>query len=626
MDFFAQQLVRKRQSLILLVGFVFAMLAMALLINAVITVFSMLVGQDSSLWSPSAPALVMIAIVWMTIVAGGFFRYLDVRAGGAVLARRFGAVHASNRSRHEQENVLLNVVAEVSIASSTAQPEVYVMRHESSINALVLGNSVGRTVIVVTQGALDAFDRDELQAVVAHEFGHIANGDLPLNMRLLIVLGGLMAIDEVGRGLYARGPDDALHPGVIVGALLIGLGSVGVLFGKLIQAAFSRQREFLADASAAQFTRNPTALASALDVIRNNDHEPALHSAHCHELAHLCFQTGSSAGRWYRRLLASHPTLQSRIEAIDPHFTVKQRKLKNRDMKNETTSTTGGLQSPSLPAEPATESVFNSDGSFVIEETTVSEPSDRIVLLLPDDSSCLAALFAIFASNESDKRKQYLNSLAFSVDQKLADSVKHLLTLLPEEFEKDQLGIINHVTGYLSKRLNRDIRCQLIRKVEQLITINNDYDLMNYATIQLIRRKLEIEFPMLKSVASDRTPVAKARKAKTFESMGSEFALLLSLMVEASGASSAQLDEQFQKVLKCYTQSSFPRRTANETGIIDELEAAFQTLYVQPRPIRQAFVQHCMEIMQEDGYIMPTERALLELFAASLRCEELIAA
>lgn len=624
MDFFGHQAARRRQSILLLAGFVAAMLLMAVLIHLVVVGFSLLIGQSGTLWQPSTPAVSMIAIIWLTILAGGLFRALDVKAGGAVLARRFGAVHASDRARHEQENQLLNVVAELAIASNTAQPEVYVLRYESSVNAFVLGNSAGSNVIVVTQGALDAFDRDELQAVIAHEFGHIVNGDLPLNMRLLAVLGGLMAIDEIGRWLYADGADNRFNPGTLVGCLLIGIGSVGVISGKIIRAAYSRQREFLADASAAQFTRNPYALASALAVARERRHEPPLHSPHMQELAHLCFQTENLMS-WNERFFASHPTLQSRIDAIDPNFEVKQR-------KKRTQSNTEKIKSPeNIQSIGHTETaqhgpaVFNSQ-AVAIDSALVNSVSDRIELLLPDASTCMAALFAIFASKIPEKRRDYLNSLAFSFDKSFSEKVKQVLQLIPDELQIDQLSVIQHAADCLRQELQLESRHRIVRKLEQLISVNDEYDLISYATAQLIRRRLDVEFPILKSVSNDRNPVAKARKVKTFDSMGSEFALLLSLIVEASGAAPAALDEQFQRVLKCYTQSNYPRRTANETGIIDELEDAFQTLYVQPKSIRKAFVQHCYEIMQHDGKMVPSERALLSLIAASLRCEELIAA
>ncbi|MBX2882983.1 MAG: M48 family metalloprotease, partial [Granulosicoccus sp.] len=577
MDFFSQQSIRKRHSLFILVGFVMAMLAIALIIQISVAGFSMFLGESKSIWIPSTQAIVMVGIVWLTLLAGSFFRALDVRAGGAVLARRLGAVHASNRARHDKEKVLLNVVAEVSIASGTVQPEVYVLRNESSINAFVLGNASNRNVIVVTNGALEAFDRDQLQAVVAHEFGHIANGDLPLNMRLLVALGGLMAIDEVGRWLYSKGPGNNFHPGIIVGALLIGIGSVGVFAGKLIRAAFSRQREFLADASAVQFTRNPLALASALGTIKSRDDEPALHSPHMQELVHLCFRMGITR-KWFYKLLNTHPSLQDRIDAIDPHYAVKQRKERDRQANNSELS--GSAMQGMLSAGDSDLAGHNDQISSTIlsdcEDHIV--PSDRIFLLLGDQTSWLAALFAVFANSDPIKHTAYLNTIAFSFDQQFAAKVKDVLRLLPDEFKHEKVSVITHVTDNLRQSVEAKTRQQIVHKLEQIIAAGNDYDLVSYATLQLIRRKLDLEFPILESLADHRTPVAQARKVKTFDAMGGEFALLLSLVVEASGATATQLDEQFKRVLKCYTQTSYSRRTANETGIIDELEAAFQTL------------------------------------------------
>ena len=326
MDFYEQQTNRRWHSTALIIVFTLVLVAMGVLIHVVIAALSRLLEQGGSLLQPSTPALVMIGLVWLTMIAGAIFRLIDVRSGGAMLARRFGAVHASDRSRHDKERQLLNVVAEMSIASSTAQPDVYVLRYENSINAFVLGSRDSRPVIVLTHGALEAFDREQLQAVVAHEFAHISNGDLAVNMRLLVAMGGLMAIDEVGQLLIARNDENAVHPGTLVGYLFCALGTVGVVSGRLISAAFSRQREFLADATAVQFTRNPYGLAAALDVISEQRNEPALHGLHARELAHLCFQSGPRL-RWLGKWLASHPDVALRIKAIEPHFNVKKRKV-----------------------------------------------------------------------------------------------------------------------------------------------------------------------------------------------------------------------------------------------------------------------------------------------------------
>lgn len=614
MRFFERQVLKRQQSLLLLLCFVAALLGMAALIHGAVVGFSYVLGQTRSLSEPSVQAIVMIALVWLTVLAGGFFRFLDVRAGGAMLARRFGAVRASDRSRYEKEQQLINVVAELGIASSTPQPDVFVLRREASINAFVLGvaregKGSRRPVIVVTQGALDELDREQLQAMVAHEYAHIANGDLPLNMRLLIVLGGLMAIDEVGRWLVGRNPRQNTHPGVIVGYLLRALGSIGVFFGQLIQSAFSRQREYLADASAVQYTRNPFALAALLSRIKQQDAEPPLHNIHVQELAHICFQARPMK-RWLGRLFASHPKLDLRIAAIDPHFSVKQRKAKRQQALSQTLNALTGTAEQSMNSTPPVEHV----------SAPPRELSDRIRLLLSDQNRCLAALFAIFAQSDTEERQKYLSAVAFAFNKPFATLVTELLNTLPDELLTDQLGIIEHASEALKQSVPLEDRQRLVLKLERLLSVRGDYQLMDYATIQLIRRKLEVEFPVLESVAGNKT--AQGRRVKSFDAMGGEFALLLSLMVESSGASQRIQDEEFQRVLKCYTQTLYPRRTGNETGIVAEVEAAFQTLYVQPIAIRQAFVQHCREIVQQDGYVARAERALLELFAASLGCDD----
>lgn len=589
------------------------MLLIALMIHLIMGGLSYAFGGTTNLWQPSLQATTMIGIMWLAILLGCFMRMLDVRAGGAVLARRFGAVHASDRSRHAHEKRLLNVVAEMSIAASCPQPDVFVLRNESGINAFVVGAIEGGQAIVVSQGALDTLDRDELQAVVAHEFGHIVQDDLPLNMRLLIVLGGLHAITEIGHLLTGKDPDELAHPGVLVGFLLRGVGSVGVGFGTLLRAAFSRQREYLADATAVQFTRNPQGLASALACIRDASEPMPLQTPYSQELAHMCFHMGNLLP-WYQRLFASHPPLQARIDAIDPHFAVKRRNKKKQEESVSTQSSWGqGAAAYNTPV-------------FSMDNVNSSGLSDRIVLLLPDDSSCLAAIFSVFASDDASARKEYLSAIAFAYNQRFSDRVKELLSVMQDELRNDQISVIEHATSHLREKVKFDNRLRLLMNLEKLLVLEGEYSLMNYATLQLIRRNLDAEFPVLENRVGGDTALADQRRVKTFDAMGQEFALLLSLMVESSGAPAQKLDSEFQRVLRCYTQTAHPRRTGKEPGIIAELEAAFQTLYVQPQPIRQAFVQHCVEIMQGDGHVARAEQALLDLFAASLGCQFAVAA
>lgn len=610
MNFFDRQSLIRRQSLFLLVCFVVAFLATGIVIHVVIAGLSILLGESTQLFDLSAPAIALIGLVWLMIILGALFRSMDVKAGVATLAKRFGAVKVSERSHDEKEQQLLNVVAEIAIASSSRQPDVYVLRRETSINAFVLGSAArsARTAghaLVITQGAIDHFDRDELKAVVAHEFGHISNGDLVLNMNLLIALGGLLAVDEVGRLLVGKKPGENFHPGVIAGYLFRVLGSIGVFFGQLIRSAFSRQREYLADACAVQYTRNPYALASALNLIKLQAEEPALHSIHEEELAHLCFQSGKTK-RWFNRLLSSHPQLQQRMDAIDPHFKVKYHKAQKAKTGKEQHVLAGALPAvaPGVASDPSVESVL----------------SDGAQILLSNNPNSMAVLFAIFSSDDTNIRRDYFNAVAFAFDKKFAARIKKLSNILSDDLSNNQLALINQATKTICASMGAKDRQRMLVKLEGLVSVSDDFDLMSYACLQLIRGKLKLDFPLIKTLADD--DLAQGRHVKSFDSMGSEFALLLSLIVESSGASKDLQDREFERVLRCYTASRYPRRFKNEKGIVSEVSAAFQTLFVQPKPVREAFLEHCIEIVGQDGYIARAERALLELFAASLGCKQ----
>lgn len=615
MDFFGSQDTRKQQSLALLMCFIAAMLAMAAIIHIVVVVVTIPVVSEINFFAPTTQAKAFIAIIWLTCCAGCFFRILDVRAGGATLARRFGAVEATADGRYRDEKLLIDIVSEMSVASACAMPRVFLLHREESINAFVVGGFKGKEAIVVSQGALDNLDREQLSAVVAHEFGHIAQGDIPVNMRLLIALGGLNAIDEVGKLLMVRsGGQLVAQPGAIVGAVIRCIGSIGVFFGRLIRSAFSRQREFLADATAVQFTRNPEWLASALTVIRDRHDDAAVHSVHAEELTHLCIQSGDKV-KWMDKVFATHPPVQKRIDAIDPHYAVKVR-AKERAVEKE---------QPGVyrAGRGATVTPISTDAGVALGASLVV--SDAAEMMLTDSASCLAILHAVFVSEDRAKSADYYSAIAFAYNKIFSHQVKEIRETLSTELHNNQLALIDKATAQLRDSIKLENRQRLLKSLEKLLMVEGEFTLMNYATLQLIRRKLDAEFPVLEQKADAEQGVAQASQAKTFDTMGREFALLLSLIVESSGNTSSQYDDQFENALKCYTKEHHPRRSSDEPGIVKELEASFQTLYVQPRPIREAFVQHCLEIAQSDGHIAKDEKALLDLFAASLKCNSIAA-
>jgi len=328
LDFFAHQAAARRQTRWLLLAFVVAVAAVVLALDVV--VFWLLGGRDEygRLLSPldfarSYPdfAAACTLVILAAIGLASLYRSLQLRGGGGVVARSLGGVRVDRSTQDPKHRRLHNVVEEMAIASGVPMPEVYVLEHEAAVNALAAGHTPANAAIAVTQGALDRLNRDELQGVVAHEFSHVLNGDMRLNVQLLGWLAGLFVAAVAGRTLLRLGARGRKHgvPLLLAAVAFIGIGYIGLIAGRILQAAVSRQRERLADASAVQFTRYPDGLKGALLKIGGLGAGSRLGAAATDEVAHMLFAAGVR-----RLLLATHPPLAERIRALDPRFDPRQ--------------------------------------------------------------------------------------------------------------------------------------------------------------------------------------------------------------------------------------------------------------------------------------------------------------
>jgi Zn-dependent protease with chaperone function/tellurite resistance protein len=269
-----------------------------------------------------------ITLVTLLIIGSGSgYKTMALSAGGPAVAQMMGGKLVDPNTTDPQKRMLMNVIEEMSIASGVPMPRVYVMENEPGINAFAAGKTLNDAVIGVTRGCIEKLNRDELQGVMAHEFSHILNGDMKLNIRLIAIIHGILVIALIGymilrhirfAGGGRRGKDDGKGVLVILAAGLVMLiiGYIGVFFGRLIQAAVSRQREFLADASAVQFTRNPAGISGALKKIGGFSLGANVNNANAVEAQHMFF--ASSMTSWLGGLFATHPPLPVRIKAIDP--------------------------------------------------------------------------------------------------------------------------------------------------------------------------------------------------------------------------------------------------------------------------------------------------------------------
>ncbi|RYE61321.1 MAG: hypothetical protein EOP17_21245, partial [Rhizobiaceae bacterium] len=265
--------------------------------------------------------LIAAAITLVIIAIGSLIRMRQLGGSGSEVAILLGGIPVDPATKDPLERRLLNVVEEMAIASGIPVPRVFILRGEAGINAFAAGMRPGEAVIGVTRGTLEQLNRDELQGVVAHEFSHIFNGDMRLNLRLMGVLGGILALTTIGRIMLntSRGTRSSKKDGnafIFIGFALVAIGFIGVFFARLIKAAVSRQREYLADASAVQYTRNPLGIGGALMKINGMTEQSSVTSPFAEEASHMFF----GSVKLFSNMMATHPALEERIKRISPQI------------------------------------------------------------------------------------------------------------------------------------------------------------------------------------------------------------------------------------------------------------------------------------------------------------------
>lgn len=342
MDFFARQDRARRNTSILVAYFLAAVVLIVVALNLVgIVVVNANRAYHSTVprhypqrvetvqfswWDPELVFCVTAGAL-IVIVGGSLYKIGQLAGGGRAVAEMMGAVPVASSTADPDERVLRNVVEEMSIASGVPAPTVYLLPGENGINAFAAGFNSRDAVICVTRGCLTRLSRDELQGVIAHEFSHILNGDIALDLRLIGVLYGILLIGLIGYGILrtagtSSGSRDRDSGGgqlalLAVGAVVAAIGFIGLLFGRIIQAAVCRQREFLADAAAVQFTRNPQGLAGALKELGALGSGSRVANTDAEQMAHMFFAASSGIEfGWF----ATHPPIAQRIKALDPSW------------------------------------------------------------------------------------------------------------------------------------------------------------------------------------------------------------------------------------------------------------------------------------------------------------------
>ena len=470
----------------------------------------------------------VILSVGAVIASGSLSQIWMLSGDGSSVALQLGGTKVQPNTTDLQERILLNVVEEMAIASGTPVPPVYVMENEQGINAFAAGTTPQNAVIGVTKGCIETLNREELQGVIAHEFSHILNGDMKLNIRLMGLLHGILIIALLGYGLFriasqmpvrssgkgddAKGVVAFIIAMFVFGAMLLGIGYTGVFFAGLIQAAVSRQREFLADASAVQFTRNPTGIAGALKRIGGWKRKSIVQATYAKEASHLFFSQGLAS-----QFFATHPPLDQRIRRIEPSFdgkfeTTGIAKHSESDIVDPRTlgfqrsaaavstpenlssahqAAVAGVQHFEANPKTAVDHIGNPEDEHILQANRLMQEIDPLLVSeVHEPFGAIAIIYSLLCAPETDPvRANQLEMIRKSAPKGFAEHCRKLLPKVDSLLVEQRLPLACMALPALDQLSNTQIGA-FRTLVRRLIDADRRWTIFEYALQRFITRRI----------------------------------------------------------------------------------------------------------------------------------------
>jgi Zn-dependent protease with chaperone function len=637
-DFYAYQATARRQSRLFVVMFMAAVAAVVIALDAVI--FTVLAARSSAatyggqygasadplqfaMRNPDTALLVSLLIIGVIALAS-LFKSAQLRGGGAVVAQSLGGVRVERDTADPARKRLRNIIEEMAIASGVPVPEIYVLEQEPAINAFAAGHTAANACITVTQGALDHLDRDELQGVIGHEFSHILNGDMRLNIQLMGAIFGLLVIAIIGRLVFnfaPRGGNDRDRRGglgwVGVGLAAMALGYLGLLAGRMLQAAVSRQRERLADASAVQFTRNTTGLKGALLKIAALEEGSKFVAADAEQVAHMLFAPGLD------RIFATHPPLLERIRELDPQFDPAE--LQRLIEQGVPGPQGGGYATPAaapvrpqIPVPGAT-SGFAADAGVIAAQVGRPQPAnvdqaqalrEQIPPVLRDFSDTGAharsMVLALLLSRDPDIRDAQAQQVAREYGDAELQVVSTAISAAGSIAPMLRLPALLQLFPTL-RRLPLGERQRLNALVMDLIHIDANIDVFEFCLAKLLET-------MLNDAAGNAAPYGKLTLENCAASVHALFATLARCGSDDEKEIAAAYVAGIGAVLKTYpeyrTYDDWAQRTGAALSELDQLQPA----------AKQQLIAGLVRTVAYDGRLKVEESELLRTTCALLHC------
>ncbi|MEX2317424.1 MAG: M48 family metallopeptidase [Pirellulales bacterium] len=632
-DFFERQSAARRNTAWLVAMFVLAVVGLVgttMVVAAVAVDFGR--GQrsrssmDRQRTEESLPIPLLAGAGALALIGGGtLYKTAQLAGGGTVVAERLGGRRVYPNSTDPTERRVLNVVEEMALASGVPVPPVYLLADERGINAFAAGFSPSDAVIGVTRGCVEQLSREQLQGVIAHEFSHILNGDMRLNLRLIGVLHGILLLGLVGRELLrvasrSGGSRSRKNNGIIyllaIGVALLILGFLGSLIGNLIKAAMSRQREFLADASAVQFTRNPGGIAGALKRIAATVFGSRLVAPAAAEASHLYFSQGVWEG--ITGLMATHPPLTERIRRLDPQWDGKYPPALPSDFVADGAMQEGiGLVGEEMGAktQAVAASVVEHAAELVASPTEIHRRyAAALVASLPpaiaaashEPYSARAVIFALLLDRDADVRAAQLRQLEQNTDPHVFEQTLRLAKDAARLDVRALLPLVDMTLPAL-RSMSESQYIEFLRCFTALVEADRRIGLFEWTLQQILLRHLRPQFE----------PVERPQIVYYgLQRLGEAASVLLSALARASQGDDQRAFDAGARQIPNVRVRLLP---ADASGLSQLNDALHQLARVAP-PERRQLVNACAATISADGQVNVAEAELLRGICDMLDC------
>lgn len=560
------------------------------------------------------------------IAAGSLLKKSRMGKDGATIAESLGGVEVSALSEDPVLRRYVNVVEEMSLASGVPVPRTFVLPRQPGINGFAAGFTINDAAIAVTSGTLKYLNREELQALVAHEFSHILNGDMRLNMRLMGQLHGVMSIYLLGRAIVhqafesltdsnnygrvefsdmGRGNPAALFllaPGVV----LMILGSGGLIGSRIIKAGIARQREFLADASAIQFTRNPGALGSALKKIGGSQYGSAIRGSHAEEVSHMCF--GEAASSWL-----THPPLEDRISAVDPTFNPDEgyflldAKGEYQDLEIDRELV---VDRPTRPADLTADEVVDQIGMISPEylaycSLLLEKIPDELMEARGDLAGAVAMTFLLLLSGDKDHKKAQVERLQKKASPSVAAEARKLWPVLRGLDQDLRLPLFDLLFPTLRK-MTAEQYGAFRSLADELITLDGEVSFQEFVLERLVLHRLDVTL-------SDEQE--SGAQLNSFSGVSRDLENLLSAVAYAGGGEESDVERAFlagKRALPSVIREKIHFREFSK-WTYEHLGRSLDRLASSSPAIKRAVIESCAHTVLADQKVTIEERELLRI-------------